>query len=61
MPARLVVEIDGDTHTEETDERKTKCLQEHGYQVLRIPVGDVDESMDDVMDAIFFALGADPT
>ena len=60
LSARLILEIDGETHTEEADERKTKCLQEHGYQVLRIPVGDVDESMDDVMDAIFLALGAAP-
>jgi very-short-patch-repair endonuclease len=59
LSARLVVEVDGDTHTQETDERKTACLQQHGYRVLRIPVRDVDESMDDVMDAIFFALGAD--
>jgi very-short-patch-repair endonuclease len=61
LSARLVVEIDGDTHTEEADERKDKCLEERGYRVLRIPVVEVDESMDEVMDAILLALGADPT
>ncbi len=42
---RLAVEVDGPHHEdEEADKRKTKFLQAHGYRVLRIPVGDVDES-----------------
>src|SRR5437588_7559577 len=52
LSARLVVELDGPTHLEESDARKTAYLQAHGYRVVRVPVSDVDESLDDVMDII---------
>jgi very-short-patch-repair endonuclease len=58
---RLAVEVDGAGHEdEESDERKTKFLQAQGYRVLRIPVGDIDESMDDVIHGIYLEL-AHPT
>lgn len=50
ITARLVVEV---------DERKTAYLVARGYRVLRIPVGDVDDSIDDVMDTILLGLGAE--
>ncbi len=54
---RLAVEVDGPHHEdEEADKRKTKFLQAHGYRVLRIPVGDVDESLDDVIHGIYLEL-----
>jgi very-short-patch-repair endonuclease len=58
LSARLVVEVDGEGHMQESDERKTAFMQARGYQVLRIPVEHIDESIDDVMDTIFVALGA---
>jgi very-short-patch-repair endonuclease len=58
---RLAVEVDGPLHEDEdSDERKTTYLQAKGYRVLRIPVSDVDESMDDVIHGIYLEL-AHPT
>jgi very-short-patch-repair endonuclease len=58
---RLAVEVDGAGHEdEESDERKTKFLRAQGYRVLRIPVSDVDASMDDVIHGIYLEL-AHPT
>jgi very-short-patch-repair endonuclease len=58
---RLAVEVDGPLHEDEdSDERKTTYLQAKGYRVLRIPVSDVDESMDDVIHGIDLEL-AHPT
>jgi very-short-patch-repair endonuclease len=59
LSARLVVEVDGEGHTEESDRRKTSFLQSSGYRVVRIPVQDIDESIDDVMDTIYRELAAD--
>jgi very-short-patch-repair endonuclease len=58
LSARLVVEVDGEGHTQESDERKTGFLQSRGYRVVRIPVQNIDESIDDVMEMIYLALGA---
>jgi very-short-patch-repair endonuclease len=54
--ARLVVEIDGEGHEQERDDRKTVWLEREGYRVLRFLASDVDDSIDDVMDAIYFEL-----
>ncbi|HAF20874.1 MAG TPA: hypothetical protein DCK96_14185 [Chloroflexi bacterium] len=56
LSARLAVEVDGPLHEDESDARKTKWLESAGYRVLRIPVGDVDESMDDVIHGIYLEL-----
>ncbi len=53
---RLVVEVDGAGHEAESDDRKTRWLEANGYRVLRIPVVDVDESMDDVIHGIYLEL-----
>jgi very-short-patch-repair endonuclease len=53
---RLVVEIDGEGHETERDDRKTAWLEREGYRVLRFLALDVDDSIDDVMDAIYFEL-----
>jgi very-short-patch-repair endonuclease len=58
LSARLVVEVDGEGHTQERDERKTSFLLARGYQVVRIPVQQIDESIDDVIETIFVALSA---
>ncbi|HEV2035686.1 MAG TPA: DUF559 domain-containing protein [Candidatus Dormibacteraeota bacterium] len=54
--ARLVVEIDGDTHEEESDRLKDTWLLAHGYQVLRISASGAYESMDDPVEAIYQVL-----
>jgi very-short-patch-repair endonuclease len=60
LSARLDIEVDGgEHHGGESDERKTAFLQARGYQVLRVPVQDIDETMDDVMHGIFLALAKD--
>ena len=51
--ARLVVEVDGEGHEEMRDERKNTWLRVRGYQVLRISASDVDESIDDAVEAIY--------
>jgi very-short-patch-repair endonuclease len=64
LSARLVIEVDGgEHHEEESDNRKTAFLEARGYHVLRIPVQEIDESMDDVMDGIYNVLvsGRQPT
>jgi very-short-patch-repair endonuclease len=60
LSARLVIEVDGgEHHGGESDQRKTAYLETSGYRVLRIPVQDIDETMDDVMHGIFLALAKD--
>lgn len=58
LSARLVVEIDGPTHDEEADARKTAYLESQGFWVARFPVGDVDRSLDEVIGAIYCRLQA---
>jgi very-short-patch-repair endonuclease len=59
LSARLVVEVDGDTHEEGLDARKDAYLLARGYRILRVPVSQVDESLDDVVEAVYLALGLD--
>ncbi len=56
MPARLAVEVDGPLHDDDSDQRKSDWLEAKGYRVLRIPVSDVDESLDDVIHGIYLEL-----
>jgi len=56
LSARLVVEIDGPEHYEESDGHKTAYLEAQGFRVARFPVSDVDESIDDVIGAIYCQL-----
>jgi very-short-patch-repair endonuclease len=56
LSARLVVEVDGPEHEEESDRRKNDYLETQGFRVVRFSVDEVDESMDDVIDAIYCEL-----
>lgn len=51
--ARIVVEVDGEGHEEESDERKNTWLRARGYQVFRISASDVYESIEDAVGAIY--------
>lgn len=61
LSARLVVEVDGQGHEQESDARKTAFLEARGFRVLRVHAHEVDESIDDVMDQVFWALAGKPT
>jgi very-short-patch-repair endonuclease len=54
--ARLVIEIDGDTHAAPDqgayDSARTKWLEERGYKVIRFQAGEVDRSIEAVLEAI---------
>ena len=60
LSARLVIEVDGgEAHGGQSDLRKTAYLQARGYQVMRVPVQEIDETMEDVMHGIYLALAKD--
>jgi very-short-patch-repair endonuclease len=58
--ARLIVEVDGATHSQDDeiayDERRTDYLKTQGYRVLRILNDDIYRRFDDVMDMILLTL-----
>ena len=59
---RLVIEIDGDTHSgrEGYDAARTAALAEHGYSVIRFTNSEVMTNLPAVLRAILIALGRDP-
>jgi len=56
ISGRLAIEVDGPFHEDESDRRKTARLEAEGYRVLRIPVTDIDETLDDVVHGIYLKL-----
>ncbi len=56
ISARLAIEVDGPFHEDESDRRKNTRLEAEGYRVLRIPVTDIDEMLDDVVHGIYLML-----
>jgi very-short-patch-repair endonuclease len=56
--ARLVIEIDGDSHAgnEARDAERTQWLEAHGYRVLRFWNNDVMRNMEGVLRALEEAL-----
>jgi very-short-patch-repair endonuclease len=60
LRARLVIEVDGDTHgtdeREELDAKRTEAIEQKGYRVIRFWNHDVLNYSDDVAAAIFDAL-----
>ena len=61
--ARLVIEVDGEAHDRGTrpqrDEARAAFLSEKGYEVLRIPAGEILKDPDGVASSIV-AYAADP-
>ena len=55
--AKLVIEIDGDSHAEpsqeEYDKARTEWLEERGYQVIRITNEDVHRHLEDALKEIY--------
>jgi very-short-patch-repair endonuclease len=61
IKARLVVEVDGDTHAGQADydaERTAWLAAQHRYRVLRFDNRDIHTNLDAVIDAIRAALQA---
>ena len=56
--ARLVVDVDGDSHAEriEYDQRRTKWLETEGFRVVRVTNADVMHNLDGVPECISSAL-----
>lgn len=52
---KLVIEIDGDSHSAQAqyDAARTRFLEQHGYAVLRFTNADVMTNMDGVLSRIF--------
>lgn len=58
---RLIVEVDGDTHSDQApDERRTAWLEQQGYRVIRFTNADVMEREESVLQAILDALRTSP-
>lgn len=55
--AKLVIEIDGDSHAEpdqeDYDRARTKWLEKHGYKVIRIRNEDVHRHLEDALNDIY--------
>jgi very-short-patch-repair endonuclease len=55
--AKLVIEIDGDSHAdpdqEEYDSARTEWLQRHGYKVIRIRNEDVHRHLENALNEIY--------
>ena len=59
--ARLIIEVDGDTHTDQSrDDRRTAALMNMGYRVLRFANADIMTNMDGVLHTMAIALAAAP-
>jgi len=61
--ARLLVEVDGDTHadTEAQDQRRSAWLSSEGYRVLRFSNADVMENIEGVVEAILADIRSRPS
>ena len=55
--AKLIIEIDGDSHAEpeqeDYDKARTEWLEERGYQVIRFMNNEVHNCIDDVLEEIY--------
>ena len=56
--AKLIVEVDGDTHDDVKDSIRDDALATHGYRVIRVTNQDVMQNMDGVLAFILEALHA---
>lgn len=57
---KLIIEIDGGQHTEETDKDRTEFLEKEGYKILRFWNNDVLNNIDGVLETILSELTISP-
>jgi len=50
--ARLIVEIDGDTHMEAYDKHRDRWMESRGWRVMRVYLSEIDDELDSVIAAI---------
>jgi very-short-patch-repair endonuclease len=55
-PAKLIVEVDGDTHDEDSDRKRDTALAKAGYRVIRVTNHDVMTNIDGTLRFITEAL-----
>jgi very-short-patch-repair endonuclease len=53
VPLNLVIEIDGPTHSEMADFNRDRELALRGFDVMHVPVQEMDERFDQVVDRIW--------
>ena len=55
---RIIIEVDGGQHTQQIlkDQKRTKFLNQKGYQVLRLWDHEVLQSLDSVLEKIYLTL-----
>ena len=62
--AKLVIELDGDTHAGDAadlyDERRSRFFEQRGFRVIRFWNGEVRENLDFVVERIRLACGLPP-
>jgi very-short-patch-repair endonuclease len=62
LEKRLIVEVDGGHHTEETqmahDQRRDRWLAAEGYRIVRVPNAEVFSNIDGVVDTVWAELQA---
>jgi very-short-patch-repair endonuclease len=65
MAARLIIEVDGSHHGDESnrrhDEARPRWLEAQGYRVLRFWNNDLTTNMNGVLDAIYTAVYGSPS
>jgi very-short-patch-repair endonuclease len=62
---RVIVEVDGATHSSDTELQQDLCrslfLIAHGYRIVRVTNDDVYRNLDGVLETILAKLGGDPS
>jgi len=56
VEARLVIEVDGDTHVKAYDIHRDVWMHVRGWRVMRIVLSEIDEDLDAVVEAIAIEL-----
>jgi len=53
VPLKLIVEVDGHTHTVERDSVRDRRLNDLGFDVVRFSVQEIDENLEGVVSTIY--------
>jgi very-short-patch-repair endonuclease len=56
VPLKLVIEIDGHTHSLDRDAKRNQRMTELGFDILRFSVQEIDENLDGVINTIHAAV-----
>ena len=52
VSAKLVVELDGDTHIAAHDDERDAWMRARGWRIMRVPLQDVDRQIEGVVETI---------